>query len=221
MIKAFNYNNLRRVLAGFLILTLCAVFFGCSSIQIYIAEGEKDCSEQVNSETDLYSDITITAEEYYTLNGTLIKSIDVGVSSEVHTEKETFLNLTTRGFTQYPITTETSISGELIDEFEISDQAQTKHPMYITYYITGTGDLWTIMEINGHVFANPVSYNLTENGAGQVILSETNSIFSYDPISNAFYETIPNISALKVVTVNYIDADTLEKMTAEEIRHNA
>lgn len=214
-----HISNMQKALIWVLILVFCASALACTHIQEYIEE-EKSGSEQEKSDLDFYSETAITAEEYYSQNGVQINKLEVNDSSVVHTEKETVINLTERGFSQYPITTEVSMNGELIEPLELSTPSSAKRPMYITYYISESGNLWTIMEINGIVYANPAFYNLRTDGPEQVIVSESASLVSYDPISNTFYEAIPDETVLKVIVVNRIDAGTLEKMTAEEIQNH-
>lgn len=202
----------------FMVLLLAGVV-GCANVQLYIS------SETTDKEADddvLYSgDTSMSAEEFYASSGTLVSVIEAGDSTEVHTEAETSSSFTERGFLQYPIVTEVSMTGDIIDELEITGFSADKHPMYTTYYVTKSGNLWTIMDINGHIYANPVFYNLAPGNRNQVLLSETNTVLSYDPESNKFFETVPDKDVLNVITVDLIDSDTLEKMTSEEIDRNA
>ncbi len=161
------------------------------------------------------------AESYYGNNSDIIMEIDVNDSNDVLTEAETCTELTGRGFEKYPITTEYSMDGAYSDATNISDNASNRHPMYQTYYVSSNRDLWTIFVINGSVLANPVSYNLQSGRSVQVIVSETETVMSYDSATNRFYETIPHESSLVLITVDKIDAGTLDRLTAEEIeRHD-
>lgn len=157
------------------------------------------------------------ADAYYESNSAIISKVNAQESETVHTEAETYENISDRGFTQYTITSEYSIDGEYYPAADISDEASTKHPIYETYYVTAAGDIWTIFEINGVIMANPVSYNMQSDLGVQVIISESDTVISYDGATNQFYTTIPNESALIVKTVGRIDAESLEKLTIEEI----
>ncbi|MCF2596032.1 zinc ribbon domain-containing protein [Pseudoflavonifractor phocaeensis] len=157
------------------------------------------------------------AESYYGNNSDIIMEIDVNDSNDVLTESETCTELTGRGFEEYPITTEYSMDGAYSDATNISDNSSNKHPIYQTYYVSSNGDLWTVFVINGSVLANPVSYNLQSGRSVQAIVSETETVMSYDSATNRFYETIPHESALVLITVDKIDAETLDKLTAGEI----
>ena len=216
MTKEFNCNNLQRALAWFLILTTCAGLFGCSSIQDYIAEGEKDSLEQVNSEMDLYYDRTITAEEYYEQNGKILSVVKATESDTIQTEQEIIDFLNQRGFSQFPITQDYYMNGELSGAV-VESETPNSYPSYTTSYITDNGDVWTINVINGRITAFPETYNFNSDLDAPVIISEKMSIMSYDSITNTFFETVPNSDVLIVKTISVIDAQALEKLTIEEI----
>lgn len=71
--------------------------------------------------------------------------------------------------------------------------------------------------INGSVVANPVSFNIQSELSVQVIISEKDTVTSYDSTTNKFFETIPDESVLLVITVDRIDAETLNSLTIGEI----
>ena len=71
------------------------------------------------------------------------------------------------------------------------------------------------MEINGYIMANPVTYNYETDSNVQTIISEKNTVMSYDATTNTFFETIPNISALNIKVVDKIDSKTLENLMEE------
>jgi len=157
------------------------------------------------------------ADSYYENNSNIVSEIATNDSDDVLTEAEAYAELTGRGFGSYPITTEYTMDGQYSDAIDISNTSSTKHPMYQTYYISTSGEFWTIFVINGNVMANPVSYNLESTREVQLIVSESETIMSYDSTSDKFYETIPNESALCVIVVDKIDAVTLDKLTVGEI----
>lgn len=158
------------------------------------------------------------ADSYFKNNSEeVVADISAKSSDSVHSESQAYSNLYSRGFTEYPITTEYTMDGELIDTVEISETSSDMHPLYQTYYKTESGDIWTVFEINGAVFANPVSYNLSSSLDAKVMISETDTITSYDSTKNKFYETIPKDTLIIVKTVDRIDADTLESLTTEAI----
>ena len=73
----------------------------------------------------------------------------INESTDVTTEKESIGLFTDRGFTEYPITTNYSMDGKYSDEKEIEESSSEKHPMFTTYYVCESGDLWTIELVNG------------------------------------------------------------------------
>lgn len=157
------------------------------------------------------------ADSYYEQNSKIVTVIDAQDSDEVLTEAETCTTLTDRGFTQFPVTSSYSMGGEYYNAEDVETAGTDKHPIYETYYVASNGDIWTIFMINGVTMANPVSYNLQSDLGVQVMISEFETIMSYDSTTNKFYETIPDKSALLVVTVEKIDAALLETLTVEEI----
>lgn len=157
------------------------------------------------------------ADSYFQNNSSIVSEIEADFSDNVHTEAETYSNLAGRGFTEYPIETEYSMTGEHYEPEVISDTSTSKHPYYQTSYVASNGDVWTIFEINGVVMANPVSYNVQSERDVQLIISESETVTSYDNRTNKFYETIPNESELSVKAVSRIDAETLENLTFGEI----
>lgn len=176
---------------------------------------EEETSEEITSGS--YEVPTKDADEYYKNNSQIISETNAKDSDKVSTEKDIRKNLDARGFHDSSITYEYSMDGQYLESSEISDSSAEKHPMYTTYYVTENGDLWTIMEVNGTIVANPVFYNEQSELPVQLIISETDSIVSYDSAKNKFYETIPNQLTLIVKKVDKINAKTLEKLTIEEI----
>jgi hypothetical protein len=168
-------------------------------------------------EDDTYGIEEIDADEYFSNNSKVITEIKVGNSKSVQTEKEVCTDLEERGFSQMEIYTNYGMDGTFFDEAAVEREASEKHPSYQTYYITQNEELWTVFSINGVVMANPVSYNLQSELPAQLIISESETVTSYDSNTNKFYETIPNESELIIKTVEIIDAETLEKLTIEEI----
>lgn len=159
----------------------------------------------------------IDADSYFQNNSDIISEIEVNKSNNVHTEMEAYNNFVSRGFGEKTIVTEYSMNGEYSEEKAISNTSSTKHPIYQTTYVTANGDVWTILEINGVVMANPVSYNMQSDLGTQLIITETETVVSYDSRSNKFYETIPKTSELVVKKINRIDAETIENLTYGEI----
>jgi hypothetical protein len=161
------------------------------------------------------------ADDYFNKNSIVISEISVAESQDILCEGDVCIELSSRGFFQHPIVTEYSIEGSYYEPVEISDSSSVEHPMYQTYYVNENGDIWTIYVINNQVLAFPVSYNIQSNLGVQVVLSESSTVTSYDSGTNRFYQTIPASSALIVIEVDKIDAQTLENYLFKEIDNYA
>ena len=161
----------------------------------------------------------IDADAYYEENSYVLEVIDAKDSEDVPTEKNAVTLLTERGFDQYPIEAEFNMDGDYYDAMEISDGSEDRHPIYYTYYVNSSEELWMIYVINGSVMATPVSFNLQSSLGVEMTFSESEEITSYDCETNKFYVTIPNETALIVKVVDRIDADTLEWFTIWEIEN--
>ncbi len=153
------------------------------------------------------------ADAYYKQNAKIISEISAKKSNEVQTEKELISSVKSRGFTEYPISSEYSIDGEFYTSTNISDDSSDKHPIYQTCYVSSSNELWTIFVINGAVIANPVTYNMQSELGVQLLISESEAITSYDSALNKFYKTIPNKSEVIVKVVDKIDVETLDELT--------
>ena len=163
------------------------------------------------------SDIpTIDANDYFESNSTVLSTVKVEDSDKIRSEADVYKDFSARGFSKYPITTEYSLTGEYYDAIVISETSTTKHPMYQTYYVTENGDYWSIFEINGAVMASPFSYNLESGGAIQIVVSETDSVTSYDSATNQFFITEPKDTVMIVIKVNKIDSTALDNFDWEE-----
>ena len=135
----------------------------------------------------------------------------------IQTEAEVLKTLRERGFTDNPITTEYTSDGEMIDEKEVGESDET-HPYYQTFFISETGEYWTIFATMGNIIANPAGFNLESNTYGvQLILAESEVLTCYDSSTNSLYKTIPNESELIIKVVDRIDAATLNSLTKESL----
>ena len=221
---------LRNLLWVFLILVILAV--ACAEALIYFDVIEMPSVEEMKEWLDvkkIISKITgskededytvemVDAKEYFSNNGEIISEISVSDAENVDTEAETYDYLEKRGFTEYSVTAEYSIDGDYVGETAIEEDSQEKHPVYNTFYYSSSGEVWTITSINGQITANPVSYNFQSESDAPVLISDSETIVSYDNATNKFYETIPSESALKLIVVDQIDAATLDNLTIGEI----
>ncbi len=163
---------------------------------------------------DEYKPTAPNADEYFQQNAEIISVIPA--TSAGCTEEEAHSNLTGRGFNA-AIMAEYTMDGVYSGEKEISATGKDKHPIYTTFFVAESGELWSIFEINGAVFASPVSYNYEHSDSVPVLLAETETVISYDSTQNRFYETKPAESVLDVKVIARIDATTLSTLDVEEV----
>ena len=157
------------------------------------------------------------ADEYFSKNSTIISELEIDHSTTILSEDEAYSFLNKRGFTQFPITTNYSMDGEYLEEIEISQNSSIKHPIYQTVFLNDNDEIWTIILVDDDIFAYPVSYRMQSRDSVEVIISETETVVSYDSATNKFYETIPNESQLTVKKIKDINADNLNQLNFEEI----
>lgn len=151
--------------------------------------------------------------DYRDSQNELIEILDAKTSDSIPSEAEAIELLERRGFADCTVTYPFDLDGKYCEDAEITEGNHEKRPIYIAYYRTEKNRLWTIHIINGEVFACPVSYKLDSDANVEVIVSETETITSYDCEDNKFYVTIPRNSQVKIVRVDRIDAETLESLT--------
>ena len=72
--------------------------------------------------------------------------------------------------------------------------------------------IWGIIVTGKQIIANPVLYNMSGKEPVQVIVSEYETIYSYDSKTNMYYISIPKEDVLKV-DISKIDANALDNMT--------
>ena len=137
-------------------------------------------------------------------------------SNEVKDNTEVVDEVEDRGFGEFPVTAAYTMDGEYLGE-DITTIENGKYPFYETYYISNSEELWTINIVNGTITAYPVTYNMESEREVNIIFSETSKLTSYDSVTNTFFEFIPDESVMKVVVVDRVDAETLDKLTKEEI----
>lgn len=145
-------------------------------------------------------------------NGTITAT--VSAASGGSTEAQAVQNLTARGFGETSIVADFDMNGEYIGNVQADASGTDKHPSYTALYVTSNGNEWAVTEINGAVYATPITFN--ESLSTPVILSETATITEYDAHTNTFFVFKPKDTVLQVKTVAKIDAQTLETMTQRE-----
>lgn len=156
-------------------------------------------------------------EQYYFNNSEVIDTVAVTESDEVMTESEANNLLRERGFTDSPVTSSYTMEGEYI-ESETADNSEVKHPMYQTTYINQAGEVWTVYIINGSLYAYPVSYKFSTQSPSDLLISESDTLTSYVCETNRFIITKPFASEALIKTVQTINAETLDRLTVEELK---
>ena len=139
--------------------------------------------------------------------------------AEALSEEEAIHSLAARGFTEQPVIAYYTEDGAPLDEeTEASGDSFAVHPVYETYYFTEDGAVWRITLTNGAIQAVPVSFMQDGNWSVPVMLAETESIMCYDPSSNSFYRVVPDDAVYDLKSVERIDAQFLEDLSAGEVR---
>ena len=157
------------------------------------------------------------ADQYFEDNSSVVSETGAGDSQTISSEAEVYDNLEGRGFNNVTVTTSYSDNGEYIGETIVSRYSGTVHPIYQAYYTTSSGNIWLILEINGKVMTIPVSYNEQSTRTAPLVISETNTIISYDSTLHKFYENTPNSDVVIIKKVDIINAETLDNLTNGEL----
>ena len=201
------------------------VFGGCSS-EVPVNDSLTSTSEiVVNSSLPNSINQTVVSKpdyisedgEYFWENASVYEIINPEESKDLLNADEAVSLLSSKGFGSFPITYEYSVQGEYQGKVSVADHSEEKSPMYQTYYISSNEEVWTIYVINGKTFAYPVSFNLQSSLPAELLISETEQLTSYDYSDNLFLIIVPNPDTTIVKTVKDINAETLDKLTIEEI----
>lgn len=190
-------------------------FFGIKNDEIKTGEEAEPSGD--TSQMGQYTVEQPDADAYFQNNSTILNATDANNSDLILSEDEAYNLLNERGFTEYPIITEYSMNGDYIDEMKISQGSSERHPIYQTNHICNNGDVWNVYIIGKTVIAMPVSYNAKSSSEALIVITENDSMMSYDTGTNRFYETIPNESIMVIKKVDCVDAMTLENLDAGAI----
>lgn len=158
------------------------------------------------------------AEKLFQDNSKIIETVNAEDSTRSLTEADLIKILSERGFNEYPVTTEYNMQGNYEEPKSVVSSSSDKHPLYETSYINSSNEYWIITIVDGDLIAIPISFNMQSTSNTSVIISESETITSYDSSANKFYRTIPNTSVLTVKNVNHIDSDTLDSLTIEALQ---
>ncbi|MBE6807244.1 MAG: zinc ribbon domain-containing protein [Ruminococcaceae bacterium] len=149
--------------------------------------------------------------EYFKDKATILSTTPIASATEVRTESEIYQEFSTRGFTQFGITTSYDTDGSCYSSpSNISSYSSSQHPQYETTYVTESGEIWYIFDVNSTIYAMPLQYNL--EAEVPLYVSESDSVVSYDCASNAFYTIKPNDTFATIKKVTTINAETLESL---------
>ena len=221
-------KNKKNIIVTIIVVLLVVVGIGTI---LYISKNNKESLDSNNSYEvvesekmftsseflDLLEESDIDADTYYSQNAEVMSVTDVEESKEVLTEKNVTEFLIKRGFQDYPITTEYSIDGEFFDDEEIDESSSQKHPLYEMQYVSSNDILWIIYIVNGSISAYPVTYNLESERNAPLLITESDTVISYDYPTNRFYETIPKESAVIVKKIDKINYASLDSFTIGDL----
>ena len=154
----------------------------------------------------------LDAEAYYASFADVRDTVSAKESKSMRSEKEVAASFAARGFTG-PIQ---AVDGDAVRE--ISSASDDRHPIYTVTFVTDSGDVWSITEINGVISAEPVSFYEENALDARYALAESKYLMGYDPVTNVFYKLVPNGTDWIVKTVDQIDAETLSDLNAWEVK---
>lgn len=158
------------------------------------------------------------AEKLFQDNSKIIEIVNAEDSTRNLTEADLIKTLSERGFNEYPVTTEYNMQGDYEEPKSVLSSSSDKHPLYETSYINSSNEYWIITIVDGDLTAIPISFNMQSTSNTSIIISESETITSYDSSTNKFYRTIPNTSVLTVKIVDRINSDTLDSLTIEALQ---
>lgn len=192
--------------------------FGIVSPEDFQKSNEKRVDVELHGEVlddESYTVAAVDADEYFENHAKVLKEIDAKDSKKLQSGKEVRKLLSERGFSDCILTAVYSLEGDLEPENEVTEKTSDKYPMYQAYYESANGNVWLIYSINSSLMAVPILNNIQPQGGAEMIVSESNTLISYDSVKNKFYETIPNSTEINVKTVDSITADVLNSLTIE------
>ena len=188
---------------------VCTTLRGCSTSVNNNEESDSKVSTELSSTDNVY------LNDYYKENAEVVSVIKAKESSNVLSGQEVTKLLSDRGFDTENVVADYTMDGDYLNESVINENDTEKHPLYKMLYNSKTEILWNIYIINGAIYAYPVSYNLVSERDAVLIITENDTVTSYDYNTNQFYETIPKESVIIVKKVNKINKKTLDTLTIE------
>lgn len=159
----------------------------------------------------------VDAAEYYTEVSEEVTEKSISESESIMTENEVRSFLSERGFDQYPITADANIDGKLFENGEIGESTTDKHPTYQTFHVTSNGDYFTILVLDGTIYAYPLSYSIQKEMEKTIIISETEKLVCYDIVTNTYFTIKPKKELFDIIIADRIDSNSLEKYSDDMI----
>ncbi len=198
---------------GIFIIVLALVIAGAFIITTKVLD-KKD-SEVKSSESSYveYPDL----DKYYEENSDIEKIVSVSDSGSVMKEKDVFKELEKRGFFDVSVTYEYDMNGNYSEAQDASKSSSEKHPMYNAIYQSENGNIFSISIINDQFLVTPFSMQLESEAEVGVVISESETITSYDSRDNRYFITRPHDDSMRVKLVEQVDANTLDSLTKEEL----
>lgn len=145
------------------------------------------------------------------------KAISPGESENIQSEANAIAFLMGRGFKNLTVTADRTIDGQPLENYEVTLASQDKHPVYYLSYTTEEGDQWTIMVINGSIYAEPVTYNEADESGKKTILTEKETVTVYDSEKNEYIEGTPTEEDGSYRLSETINKDLIDSMNSETI----
>lgn len=175
-------------------------------------------SESDETEIDLGQNFEVPefdADEYYENNSDLKKTISVRKSDTVSSEREVYDLLYDRGFDAAGAYYEYLIDGTYCGQTRITRYGSDEHPMYQCFYTSRDGSSWLVTEANGDLFAMYLSYDADDVNSARLIVSESDTITSYDGTANKYYINVPDSAQAVIKKVKTLDAEMLDDIAKE------
>ena len=169
-----------------------------------------------SSDVDLNSlNAPIDAADFYEDFGEIISAYSTS-SGSLLSEAGVIDAFAARGFTDVKIVSYFSLDGKYTGAVEVDPECVDSHPTYDGWYISNSGEYWQISYCNGFFMAAPLEYNLElEEGGIPILVSESDSVCSYDSSTNTFFVTKPREDVLRVICVDTLNSTALNTMTKE------
>ena len=159
------------------------------------------------------------AEELLNSYGEILSTTPVQESDSVQSGSDAWKDLYDRGLSDNGVMATFDMFGAYLADGGISRYSSEEYPMYSTFYTAANGEVWVITSINGNLTAEPMSYNNQEGNGNMipVMITESDSIYSYDPTTNCFFDYVPDESSVRLMKVKTINAETLDGLTSAEL----